>query len=284
MTLFTDLTLADREAGVPYRHTAEGQAAVAGFDESGGFDPERAAALFTQAWKEALETGLLREEDVVELTVGIPNASAYYERGWDFLAARFAAAVKGTPLEGRLRFTLTEALGSDSLAALRDNRVDLFFGVGWEGDALDPYKLMDAYLSDELRGDVTWDTGEVSCTIPWGDERFTASAEDWYAMLRGESRSVITASGVGLVLRLGDGYPVRAQQILAALERAVLERASVIPLSEACSFLLKSRRLRCPKEEYLWGVGFGGVKYLTYTYSDAEWEAYTVSCGGRPNE
>ncbi len=284
VTLFTDLTLADPESGVPYRDTAEGKAAAEGFAESGGYDPERAAALFTQAWKEALASGLLGEEDVVELNVGIPVASDYYERSWDFLTAGLTAAVKGTPLEGRLRFTRTDALGDDSHAALRENRVDLFFGVGWKGDALDPYGLMEAYLSEDLRCDVAWDTDAETCAVTAGGTRYTASVSDWYALLRGETRTVTPAGGDGIGCSLGEDCPVRPPEILAALERAVLERTAVIPLSESCSFLLQGRRLRFPAEKYLYGVGFGGVKYLTYTYSDAEWEARRGSSGGNPNE
>ena len=33
-------------------------------------------------------------------------------------------------------------------------------------------------------------------------------------------------------------------------------------------------------EEYVYGVGRGGIKYMTYNYTDAEWDAYVADNGG----
>jgi hypothetical protein len=33
-------------------------------------------------------------------------------------------------------------------------------------------------------------------------------------------------------------------------------------------------------EEYIYGVGRGGVKYMKYFYTDAEWDAFVNENGG----
>ena len=33
-------------------------------------------------------------------------------------------------------------------------------------------------------------------------------------------------------------------------------------------------------EDYIFGMGFGGMKYYTFNYSDAEWDAYVASNNG----
>ena len=41
----------------------------------------------------------------------------------------------------------SQPLGNSYAEALQANRVDVLFGVGWTGSALDPYSLMEAYVS-----------------------------------------------------------------------------------------------------------------------------------------
>ena len=286
MTLFTALTLADPELGIPYRNTARGQEAAAGYAEGNGYDPAEASRLFTKAWKEALAEGLVTEDSVVELCIGSPSASAEYcLQGWNVLTEQLTSAVDGTPLEDRLRFVRADGLDAGDSAALWENRADLLFGVGWAGNALDPYAVMAAYVSPEYRFDSAWDTAGDLRSLQAGGNRYTASVDDWYALLLGESRSVLKNGGEAETIQPGSPQcPFCPTDILAVLEKAVLDRGCVIPLSESCTRELESRRLRFPSEEYFYGVGFGGVKYLRYTCPDAEWAAHTAACGGHPNE
>ena len=68
--------------------------------------------------------------------------------------------------------------------------------------------------------------------------------------------------------------------VLAALETAVLNNYDVIPMSEGRTFQLWGDQVCCALEEYVFGLGFGGVKYLTYNYSDREWADHVAACGG----
>ena len=33
-------------------------------------------------------------------------------------------------------------------------------------------------------------------------------------------------------------------------------------------------------EDYIFGMGFGGMKYMSYNYTDAEWDAYVAANNG----
>ncbi len=274
-TLYTPLILADTATGVPYRSTAQAQAVEARFSESAAYDLASAREAFDLAWQQAVALGLTTEEDVVELCIGIPSAdSDYFNRGYDFLVRAFTRAAEGTALEGRLRFRRSDDLGSGSYAALRSNRVDLLFGVGWAGRATDPVGMMDAYVGDEARWDPGWDTSGTELSIPARRTEFTASVQDWYAILCGETRTVTMPDGSAMELTLSSaGYPLSRLDVLAALEARVLEEGNAVPLSRGCVRQLRSERLIFPTERYIFGVGFGGVKYLRYRWDDETWDA-----------
>ncbi len=286
LALFTPLIIADPFLGVPYRATEQGQAVIAGVwgDSAGleGYDPAQAKELFDSAWMQALDAGLVNSRSVVEICIGLPSDSEFYEKGFELITEQFDDAVEDTRLEGRLRFTKAENLGSDCYAALRENRVDMLFGVGWAGSPLDPHGLMEAYLSDAYRYDsAAWDTATVRLSVAIHGESYTASVMEWYEIMCGETRSVTGPDGSVLEFSCGeDGNPGTRLDILAALEAAVLCNFDVIPMSEGRTGELWGWQVCCGTDDYIFGLGFGGVKYLTYAFSDREWAEFVSDNGG----
>jgi Bacterial extracellular solute-binding proteins, family 5 Middle. len=285
LTLFTPLIIADLSGGIPYRATEQARAVVTslwGDDaDTNGYDPEKAKELFDLAWEKALAAGYASETDKVEICVGLPTASDYYLQGYELLKEQFTEAVEDTALERKLRFTCVEDLGSECYDALRENRVDMLFGLGWAGAPVDPHGLMEAYISDDYRYDPAWDTSEVRLTVAIHGESYTASVMDWYEIMCGGTRSVTGPDGITLKFTCGaEGNPGIRLDILAALEAAVLGNYDVIPMSEGRTFQLWGDQVCCALEEYVFGLGFGGVKYLTYNYSDREWADHVAACGG----
>ena len=282
LTLFTSLIIADLSSGIPYRATEQGRGVVSAvWGESAGtrgYDPERAKELFDKAWAQALEAGLVGEEDKVEICIGLPNSSDYYLQGFELLKEQFKEAAEDTALEGKLRFTRLEDLGNDCYDALKENRVDMLFGVGWAGSPLDPHGLMEAYLSDAYRYDPAWDVNTVRLTVAIHGEGYTASLTDWYEIMCGGTCSVTGPDGSALDFSCGaEGNPGTRLDILAALETAVLNNYDVIPMSEGQTTQLWGGQVRCALDEYVFGLGFGGVKYLTYACSDREWAEQTAA-------
>ncbi len=285
LALFTPLIIADPAGGLPYRATEQGKGVIAdlwGEDAAAwGYDPQQAKALFDLAWEQALEAGIVGLADRVEICIGLPSSSDYYLQGYTLLVEQFKDAAAGTALEGRLRFTRAEDLGSGCYDALKENRVDMLFGVGWAGSPLDPYGLMEAYISDAYRYDPAWDTSAVRLTVAIHGESYTASIMDWYEIMCGGTRSVTGPDGNTLDFSCGaDGNPGTRLDILAALEAAVLRNYDVIPMYEGRTSQLWGGQVRCALEDYVFGLGFGGVKYLTYAYSDREWAEHLAASGG----
>ena len=300
--LYSNLIISDPEAGIAYRTTPQAKQVIANFwgvanefgegklyedideaiDSVTGYNLTKAQQLFDAAYDLALEQGLMDEDDVIEIKVGTPNnTSAFYNNGYEYIVNNYTEAVKGTKLEGKLTFSRDDTLGNGFATALQNNQVDMLFGVGWTGSTLDPYGLMEAYVSPNYQYDSNWDTTTEPLTVKIDGVEYTASIMDWNDIMVGEVRTITAADGSTLEYSCGgaDNDPETRLEILAALENAVLMSYDMIPLMDDASAGLKGQQIQYFTEEYIFGMGRGGIKYYTYNYSDAEWDAYVAANG-----
>ncbi len=304
--VYSSFIVANPETGETYREQEEAKWVLAKFwglaDEIGagkmyetvdeavdsitGYNLEQAKILFDQAYDMAIEQGLMDEDDVVSIEIGIPTAtSTTYNNGNKFLVDCYTEAVKGTKLENKLEFTLDNTLGNGFADALRDNSVDFLFFVGWTGSALDPYGLMEAYTGTEYQYDPAWNTEEAMLDIELDGTVYTASVWDWTIAISGQPITITDAEGNASEFKAGssDGNAEERFAILVALEGAVLDTYDMIPLVDDSSASLKGMQIEFYTEDYIYGVGRGSVKYMTYNYTDAEWDAYVAEQGGTLN-
>ncbi len=304
--VFSGLIISDPDNGTAYRTTEQAKQVMVDFwglsDEIGedkmyetiddaidsitGYNLEMGKEYFNKAYDLAIEQGLMDEDDVVEICIGLPTAtSTAYNNGYDFLVNNYTEAVKGTKLEGKLTFTRDDTLGNGFGDALRANQVDMLFFVGWEGAALDPYGLVEAYTSSQYQYDPAWDTESATLTINIDGVDYTATVWEWTKALGGTEISIKAADGTTKAFSAGssDGIPETRLDILAALEGAILQTYDLIPLADDASAALKGMQIKYYTEDYIYGVGRGGVKYMQYYFTDAEWDAYVAEQGGTLN-
>ncbi|MDE7239095.1 MAG: hypothetical protein K2N41_05220 [Lachnospiraceae bacterium] len=301
--VYSNLIIYDPEVGSTYRSTDEAKQVLVNFwgladdigdgklyadmddaiDSITGYNLEMAREKFAEAYDIAVEQGLIDDDDVVQLTIGIPNTANFYTKGNDFLVNCWTEAVVGTPFEGRLTFVLNDTVGNGFGDALRNNEVDILFGVGFTGSALDPYNLIQCYTTDpQLRYNVCWDTANDMMTVNLNGKDWTASVADWTYTISGEKITITDADGNSKQFSAGvtDGNSQERFEILAALEGAVLERYELLPLLDDASAQLKSMKINYATEDYVFGMAFGGVEYYTYNYTDDEWAAFVAEQGG----
>ena len=236
-----------------------------------------------EAYDIAIESGLMDEDDVVEIKIGTPNnTTAFYNNGYEFLVNNYTEAVKGTKLEGKLQFSRDDTLGDAYSDALKNNQVDMLFGVGWTGSALDPYGLMEAYVKPDYQYDDSTDFTAIMCDIEIDGVVYTASVWDWYCVMNGETMTLTAEDGSTIEYSCGvaDENPEVRLEILGALEGAVLLNYNFIPIMDDAGAQIRGQQIKYYTEEYIFGMGFGGLKYYTFNYTDAEWDAYVASNGG----
>ncbi len=303
---YSSLIISDPENGTAYRTTAQAKDVIANFwgvaDEIGegklyanideaidsitGYNLDIGKAYFNIAYNKAIEQGLMDADDKIEICIGLPSAeSKFYVNGYNFLVNNYTEAVKGTKLEGKLTFTKDDTIGNGFSDALKANQVNLLFGVGWTGSALDPYGLMEAYTSSDYQYDPAWDTTSEMITIEIGGVKYTASAWDWTLAMMGEKITIKAADGTEKEYSCGnaDKKPEERLDILAALEGAVLQTYDMLPIMDDASAALKGMQIKYYTEEYVYGVGRGGIKYMQYYYTDAQWAEFVSAQGGTLN-
>ena len=304
--VFSSFIISNPDEGTAYRTTPQAKDVVVNFwglaDDIGegklyetiddaiesvtGYNLTKAKALFDAAYDKAIADGLMDEDDVIEIKIGTPNlTSSFYNKGYDFICNNYAEAVKGTKLEGKLTFTRDGSLGNAFADALKTNSVDMLFGVGWTGSALDPYGLIEAYTGANYQYDPSWDTSSAICEIDLNGTVYSATVWDWTMCLAGDPITITDADGNMKEYSCGssDELPEERLAILAALENAVLETYDMIPIMDDSSASLKGMQVTFYTEEYIYGVGRGGVKYMTYNYTDEEFAEFVAAQGGKLN-
>ena len=298
--LYSNLIISDPDNGTAYRTTDVAKQVLADFwgvsedygegkmyadideavDSITGYNLTKAQELFNTAYDKAIEQGLMTENDKVEIKIGTPNnTTAFYNNGYEFLVNNYTEAVKGTKLEGKLTFSRDDTLGNGFGDALKNNQVDMLFGVGWTGSALDPYSLMEAYISPSYQYDDSTDFTAIMMTVAIDGVEYTASVADWYDVMMGNPTTITAADGSTMEYSCGytDGDPETRLEILGEMEGVVLMNYNFIPIMDASTAQLRGQQVEFHTEEYIFGMGFGGVEYLTYDYTDAEWDAYVAS-------
>ena len=306
--LYGNTIVGDPETGSFYRDTDAAKQVVVDFwgltDEVGegkryptnddaiasitGYNREMAREYFNKAYDIAIEEGLMDEDDVIEIIIGLPATTSAYVNGYEFIANNYTEAVKGTKLEGKLTFKKDDTIGNAFGDALRNNQVDMLFYVGWSGSEFDPYSLIEAYVSPAYQYDPCWDSTTTQVEIELDGVTYTASAYEWYESINGveiQATNVETKEKVGLVFPYSRDEKIAADrlEVLAALEGTILQNYDFIPLSGDATAQLKGMQIEYHTEEEVFPMGYGGLKYITYNYDDAAWDAYVAEQGGTLN-
>ena len=313
LALYNDMICSDPENGVMYRNEDAAKDTILDFwgisqDDIGegkmfadkdeaiasitGYNLDGAKELFNQAYDAAVEAGIYNGTDTIQICVGIPSQADFYTQGFEFLKNNYTEAVKGTKLEGKLDFIQDTTVGDNFSDSLKSNQTDMLFGVGWSGSALNPFGLIEAYTTKDYQYDAAWDTSKALMDFEIDGVVYTASVLDWTKAINGETIKIapageVTEEGAAKDYSCGtadaDADPAKKAErirLLAAIEGAVLRNYDMIPTHNQASASLLGYQVNYGTEEYVYGVGRGGIQYMTYNYTDAEWDAFVKSQNG----
>lgn len=335
--LYSNMIIYDPDLGSTYRSTDAAKNAILAFwglsdwesmtDEDGepmfedideaidfisGYNLEAAKKLFNEAYDKAVADGLISDAAIksgkweIQIMIGQPGtgSSTYYNKGYDHLKQIWTAAVEGTKLAGHLTFKQSQPLGSTNFSDyLKNNTVDVLFGVGWTGSALNPYGLIEAYVAPRYQYDPGWNTDATDLVIELELEEgqaklWKASVKKWQEALGGDEITItqvelkdgkyeaVMSEGKAVTKTFVAGVSTKSEMrvaILAKIEQAVLEQYDMIPVSTDASASLKGYRIVYGTEEYIYGVGRGGIKYMTYDAergTDADFAAFVAQNNG----
>ena len=248
---------------------------------------DSAKAMFDIAYDVAISSGKYNGEDIIDICIGTPYLLGYYKKGYDFLKENWLNATVGTKLEGKINIYNYDTLSFSSFEdPLRANAVDVVFSTGWGVDVLDPYSYLWSYIDPSFKCDTSWDTKNTMMEFEIKGTVYSASYFDWSEAISGNEvviTNVLTKETIKYSFGKNDNDSEDRIKLLAALESAVLNRYSVIPLYTDATAHLISYKVNYQQNQYIYGIKYGGVKYITYTYNDSEWATYIENSGGALN-
>ncbi|MDE6108454.1 MAG: hypothetical protein K2F83_07300 [Oscillospiraceae bacterium] len=247
-----------------------------------GYDPDTAKELYTQAFQDSLDLGYITDNDndgICDQTITITwpvvgNFTEAQQRRVNWLDTAFKKAVEGTPFEGKVGITPTGKIYDDSnwADALKSGEADLNL-CGWTGSVMDPYNLITAYTWPSYAYAAEWyDTTADMLTLTIDGEEITMSVYNWADAVNGSLMP--DANGTMRSFGENDTSVESRLTILAGIEGKLLQTYTYIPFINNGSKFLLSQKVYYVVEDYNPVMSRGGVMYMKYNYTDAEWEAY----------
>ena len=291
----------DPETGATYRSTDQAKHALCQFysvDESKyaslddavdsitGYDPEKAKELYTQAFNEAIEAGYITDADgdgisdqTVQITYSLSADSEFMTKTIDFMNESFDKATEGTPFYQKIRIVKSAPLGNQAWAdQLRAGLTDTCL-AGWSGSRMDPFGLTDTWTNARSAYDGKWfDPSTVTMTVNIDGKDLTMSLEDWSKALNG---TMVNVDGQDYNFGYGIADVETRLNILGAFEVTLMGVYDYIPILENGSMALLTQQVYYVVEDYSPVMGRGGIAYMKYNYSEAEWEEYVASQNGQ---
>lgn len=255
-------------------------------DSITGYDPVQAKAYLTAAFQEALDAGYITDEDgdgksdqTITMLYALSAASDTMTLRINWIDNALEEIAKDTPFEGKLHIEGTAPLGAGSefADAIKSGAADMVL-AGWSGSAMDPYNLLQAYTWDSYSYAAEWyRPAEDMMTLTLNDEEITMSVYDWAECVTGNN---VTVGDKTYNFGTNSADQETRVQILAAVEGKLLQTYTYIPFANDGGLSMLSYQVDYVVDEYNPVMGRGGISYMKYNYSDAEWAAFCNDLGG----
>lgn len=260
--LLNYMYVVDPITGQLYRETEAGQNVfkrlynVSTTNGLTGYDKVGASKLFQEAYDKALAAGFLTASDRVELEFLVYQDDDAYHKIVNFVQDAITAATVGTSLEGKVTIKFTA--DPDYYDKMEVGECEIILST-WGGAQYNPFGIADCYLNPTRMFEYGFDTKQL-LTIEVNGQNVSKSLEDWNTALN--EGEYVTAD-----------WEVKTQ-ILAEIEYFVLSQYCTTPLYYRTSASLNSRKTNNATDQYVNLVGFGGIRFLTYNYTDEQWAKY----------
>ena len=261
----SDMFIYDVESGISYRdsepaiETLKTFYGVSDVDEITGYDLDTAKECLVNGYNQALADGICTETDKFVFDYPTWDNSASYVKEVSFMQDSLNAATAGTPLEGRI--TVNMVVNENYYDALDNGEYDICMNA-WNGSPSNPYQLMEYFVTNYSSPQCYFGFNPETETleIELDGEKVTKTYFDWYnAMYTGE---------------YAIAKPEIRNQILASMELALMQKYRDCPFWSASTASLTGRKINYPTYEYVNEVAFGGIRFMGYNYTDAEWDKY----------
>lgn len=246
-----------------------------------GYDVETAKALFQSVYEQAIADGLYTDGQEIHITC-MCSASATMTaddtRQQDLLNEFVTAATVGTGFEGKITFTFQSG-AEDRYADVANGRVEMIRGA-WGGAAFYPYSTIRVYTEPEYMGGLEkihescgWDPTVETLDITY-DFDGDGTAETVNNTFQNWAKSINDGTYTDPEIKLA---------ILSWLETGILQAYQCIPVATYTTCSLFSKQIQYATLNYNIMYEYGGIRLLTFNYTDTEWTQYVADQGGTLN-
>lgn len=261
----SDYFVADVETGTRYRDSEPAVETLKTFygvddvDTITGYDLDAARQYLVSGYEQALADGEVSETDQFVFDYPTWDNGSDSVREVNFMQNALDAATAGTALEGRITINMVVSEGFYDL--LDSGEYELCMNA-WNGSASDPYYMMNYFVTTDASPQpyFGFDGQSETLDIDIDGTVVTKTYYDWFEALYYGEYAIADAE-------------VR-DQILAAMELGLLQKYRDCPFFSPSSAELLSMKIAYPTYEEVFEVGYGGIRCMTYNFTDAEWEEY----------
>lgn len=253
--------------GTPYATLADAYKSI------NGYNLTEAKALFTTACEELVAAGLYTEGQDIVIRIGYKAGSLDSSDNQQITLFNkyLNAALEGTGF-GKLELVAVDNL-SNRYASVANGEFAMGYGA-WGGAAFYPFTMLRVYCDpdyvDPIHESGCWDPSVETLTLTVNGVEDTMTWQKWSTSMTGNGKYANSDNETKL-------------SILAGMEEAYLSKYYVIPLATTTACSMLSYKASYYTENYSIMYGFGGVRLMTYNYTDAEWTDYVSSQGGTLN-
>lgn len=266
------LYVADVNTGESYRGTAQGKGVVEDLvgSNTNGYDVAKAKALFQEAYEEEVSStreGHLKANDDIILEFKVYNSEDIYNKMISFFQKSFDTATKGTDLEGKI--LVKKTVDPDYYDTMQAGGSDMIYTT-WGGAQLNPYGMLDCYCDSTRMFEYGFKPEDEQLTIDVKNtpdntaDDVTMSYYDWATALDGTGGEYSSAKA-DKETRL---------RVLAAVELALCKQYRFVSVYARSEAYLMSFKVDQGVDEYVPVMGYGGIRYYKFNFSDSEWDNY----------
>ncbi|MBQ8953741.1 MAG: hypothetical protein IJ048_06460, partial [Clostridia bacterium] len=239
------------------------------YDSITGYNLTEAQALMKTACEELVADGLYTAGDPIHIRIGWKKGAldSSDSKQVELMNKYINAAAEGS---GFGTITL-EQIGNinDRYGDVAGGEYAIGYGA-WGGAAFYPFRNFQVYCDTDqysVNEVGCWDPATETLTIDVNGEDVTMSWKDWSGALIGTGRFT-------------DADFETKLHITATMEEEYLKKYYRIPLAGTTACFMQAYQCSYYTDEYNIMYDFGGMRLMTYNYTDAEWADFIAEEGG----
>ena len=259
--------------GLTYGEDGEFEDVDEAYDAVTGYNIEEARACMAKAYEELKADGKYDDGDVV-VTISVYNSDDVYVQMFNYLNNALKEACVGTGFEGKVNLEMK--VDADYYDSMYSGLADIIFST-WGGAAYSPFTLLyecycDAGINDDPNQmEYGFDTSKVIVALKINGHQFRETLQKWAQWMDAQDIEITSLDGE-LTLDAFGSYDADSRcNLFAKMEYVYLANYVNTPIYYRNVGSLVSQKGDYAVKEYVDLIGFGGIAFYTYNYTDAEW-------------